>query len=232
MSDSSVTVAAGRQFDWLPRFDPRSRDFPLQTSVEASDLDSQYWKTGVQLDQGAEGACVGHAIVQAMETSPVRADLPEPQSSAFGWYELAQYLDRWEGENYSGTSVLAGAKVAQKAGLVSEYRWCFGMDDVLKALMTGPVVVGCAWKDSMINPGPDGLIDISGKNLGGHAVVLTGVGFDRHFVGQGRIDVVRIKQSWGRAHGANGSVYLRVEDMRVLLEEQHGEACVLLQYEG
>lgn len=233
MTDSSVSVAAGRKFDWLPRFDPRSRSFPLQAEPGSSvEITSKYWKTGIQLDQGAEGACVGHAIVQAMETSPIRADLPEPQASAFGWYELAQYLDHWEGENYSGTSVLAGAKTAVKAGLVSEYRWCFGIQDVLTALMSGPVVIGCAWKDSMLYPGPGGLIDITGKNVGGHAVVATGVGLDRHFVGQGRLDVIRIKQSWGRGHGANGSVYLRVEDLRVLLEVQGGEACVLTQYEG
>lgn len=226
MADIDTSTLA-RTFDWVPRFDEASRDFPVR--LDTSEIRTRYWRTGIQLDQGAEGACVGHGIVGALEASPKRAGLPRPQASAFGFYRLAQHLDQWAGENYSGTSVLAGAKVAVDTGLISEYRWCFGLDDVVKTVANvGPVVMGLSWKDTMMDVPPNGLLDCSGNNVGGHCLLATGVGVGRRFDGVGTFDVVRFKQSWGADHGANGSVYMKFEDLESLIA-QGGEACHLVQ---
>jgi hypothetical protein len=214
--------------DYRPRFDDRSRSYGVTT--EPLPPINRYWIQGDQLDQGQEGACVGHGVVGALQASPHRAHLPLPQQGAFGFYNLAKFIDEWEGEDYDGTSVLAGAKVAKHTGLISEYRWCFGIDDVLRTISyQGPVVIGIEWRDSMFDTASNGLIDCSGTAVGGHCVYLSGVGYKRRFTGvSGLVDIVKVKNSWGRSWGSFGSGYMRIEDLADLLSRQ-GEACYLVQ---
>lgn len=211
--------------DYVPRYDERSRAFPV--SAVASTRRYRYWQAGPQLDQGAEGACVGHAVVGSLTASPQRADIAA-QPAAFGIYRMAQHLDEWEGEAYEGTSVLAGAKVARHAGLCTEYRWCFGIDDVTNTVLEdGPVVIGVEWRDSMMDTRPSGLLDTSGRAVGGHAVVITGFAQHRVLGGETAGPMFRVRNSWGSGWGVSGSFYLRHADLAGLLPT--GEACRLSQ---
>ena len=92
-------------------------------------------------DQGSEGACVGFGISRAQTM------LNHVLYDAFWLYEEAKRYDEWPGEDYDGTSVNAGLKVARDQGLmraevsvvshaagIAAYRWATSVEDVHSAI--------------------------------------------------------------------------------------------------
>ncbi|WP_407555249.1 hypothetical protein QOM21_35740 [Streptomyces sp. Pv4-95] len=216
-----------RRLDRIPQFDERSRNFPIREMVtERAPLRSAGWACPSWLDQGNEGACVGFAWSHELIATPV--EVPGVNDSfARGVYREAQKVDEWPGEDYDGTSVLAGAKAVSARGYMDEYRWAFGVDDVLRTLgYFGPVVIGIKWYNSMFQPAPNGLLEVSPGDFGGHAILVRGVSLKARLNGsRGTTPVVRLRNSWGRDWGVDGDCYLRVEDLEKLLKDD-GEACV------
>lgn len=222
--------------DWLPRHDERSRDFSVAPLTAGRPRPKfMYWGSPKEiLDQGREGACVGFAWTNKILSMPISGKLPLPGNDfARNLYHSAQKIDEWEGEAYSGTSVLAGAKIAKMSGFITEYRWAFKIDDVLNALATiGPVVFGIPWLESMYETLPGGLVEVSGSKVGGHAITATGYG-TREFPtttadgkkGKRTEEVIRWRNSWGSDYGVKGDGYIRIADLESLLK-QGGEACV------
>ena len=210
---------SGRTFDRRVEFDERSRDYPIRTLV-SDELVGRSWPCYARLDQGRNGACVGFAWTH--ELAAVPAVVPGLNAAdAQALYKEAQTLDQWPGEAYEGTSVLAGAKVVQGRGLITEYRWAFGIDDLLRAIShAGPAVVGIPWLDSMFTLGPDGVLDCSGAVSGGHAVLARGL-----LLKKKGGPYVRIRNSWGPDWGMRGDALFRVPDLERLLG-MDGEACV------
>lgn len=130
------------------------------------------------------------------------------------------------GNSYEGTSVLAGAKACQQQGFVREYRWAFGIDDVLATLSNyGTVVLGTEWREGMFEPGPSGLLDVNGRVAGDHCYLARGNVLKQRLAGVGVRHVVRIRNSWGPGWGVGGDAYMTPEDLDHLLEAG-GEACV------
>jgi hypothetical protein len=145
------------------RHDVRSLAYGVRPTLAGSaPLTDHLWPVGPVLDQGAEGECVGCAVVDAATTIAP----PERYLTTFGIaedaariYKRAQQLDEVPGEDYAGTSVLAGMKAGVEAGLFGGYRWAFGTRDVAQAvLQVGPVVVGVPWLSGMYDTGPGGLV--------------------------------------------------------------------------
>jgi hypothetical protein len=133
-------------------------------------------------------------------------------------YRRARQLDQWPGENYSGTSVLAGAKAMVEKGWLREYRWAFGLQDVLVTISQyGPVVFGLNWYEGMREPDDKGFVHVQGGSVGGHAVLGLGVSMRR--------GAVRLHNSWGRSWGQDGRAWISFGDLERLLYEQ-GEVCV------
>jgi hypothetical protein len=222
-----------KTFNWHPTFDERSKDFPLRAAIaERPKRRTKKWRNGVILDQGREGACVGFGWAAEALSTPVSVDLTrlkaqaphDPTEFAKAVYNRAKVLDEYPGEDYDGTSVLAGAKAMREAGLIKEFRWCFTIEDVIDALMTkGPVVLGIYWYESMYNA-PEGILSVSGDIVGGHCI--TAVGFKLAKDSATGEDTIILQNSWGDSWGAWGLAEIRVRDLKALLDND-GEACVV-----
>lgn len=203
----------------IPEFDIRSRGYPIRTLIgDALPLVSRMWSCEDFLDQGSEGACVGFSWTHDIAAEPVVGVVNT--ELAFLIYYSAQKIDQWPGEDYDGTSVIAGAKVVHDLGWISEYRWAFGLDDALAAVShVGPVILGVNWYTGMWDTDDDGYLYVSGHVAGGHAILMVGIDLDRR--------AVRLHNSWGPSWGDNGGAWLSFEDLGRLLEES-GEACIPL----
>ena len=208
----------GRTLDRRVQFDERSRGFPIRVRLETVELASRTWRLGdPHLDQGEDGACVGFGWSHELAAAPIRVAGIDNRT-AFGLYKQAQQIDEWPGDDYEGTSVLAGAKVVKRNGYMPEYRWAFGLDDVLDTLSQyGPVVLGTNWYEGMFDPDASGYIRPTGDVSGGHCYLARGIAVARGHV--------RIRNSWGEGWGLDGDARIRWADLRKLLEED-GEACV------
>lgn len=215
--------------DWKSHHDPQSRAYPVRAIVgEAVAPRRRLWKPGIVLDQGSEGACVGFGWTGELLASPRRSETKvsaaQGNAYALGIYHRAQVLDDWPGENYSGTSVLAGAKAVMEKGLIESYRWAFGINDVRDALIKeGPVVIGIPWYESMYETTADYEVLVDGDMVGGHCILLTG--YDpAHPEFDGR-EMYRWRNSWGSSYGHHGNAWIDAGDLADLLADD-GEACV------
>lgn len=204
----------------LQEFDDLSRNFPIRAVIrERAPLRSYTWSCQNYLDQGREGACVGFAFSHEASARPVKVQ-NVTDAMAVEIYKRAKQLDGYLGENYEGTSVIAGAKACVERGWYREYRWGFGLEDVLLALgYKGPVVLGLNWYEGMFSPDSNGFIHAKGDLMGGHAILANGVSLKNK--------TVRLHNSWGRGFGMNGECFISFDDLDRLLHEQ-GEACIPL----
>jgi hypothetical protein len=226
-----------RKLDWVSQHDPKSRKYAMRSVLKQRNIEkkSTLWEEGIVLDQGSEGACVGFAwtgeLLAEPEAPKAQPSFEYANSLATSFYQEAKKIDEWPGENYEGTSVLAGAKIMQKAGFIGEYRWCFNVEDVRDAIISeGPVVIGVPWYDGMYETENNGLVKLRGARVGGHAILITGYQTSRRFGNVVFNDVFRWRNSWGTDYGINGSGWIRAKDLAKLLAE-NGEACVPMQRE-
>lgn len=204
-----------RHFGRVLRRDPRDAKFRVR--FKATPRRSRYWDDSHWFgDQGATPHCVGYAWSHFLSSEPVRG-----WANPDGIYELAKYRDEWEGEDYDGTSVRAGAKVLQAIGAIDSYRWAVDIKTLTSALLNdGPVVVGTHWLEGMQSPNRAGLIEATGGNLGGHSYLLSGINLNT-----GKI---RLKNSWGKSWGKGGRAFITITDFAKLLARE-GEACLAIQ---
>lgn len=224
------TETEDRRLDRFVHFDERSRNFGVAALAGAVPKDKVWWMPRKrQGDQGREGACVQYGITHALLASPSPAALAVARQV---WkdnliYWEAQRRDPYPGGEYpgaypvaGGTSVLCGLQVAVELGFCDAYYWAFGLDQAVLGISTVcPAVIGVWWKAGMMEPGPGGLIEATGANVGGHCVAVIGVDYGRKFAG-GRVeDVAVIAQSWGPTYGDGGRVYLPLAQLGELLAD-------------
>lgn len=209
--------AADIRLDRLPQFDPRSRMFGIAPVVETRPPRSYSWRTPTVLDQGQEGACVGFGWSHELLARPI-AQRGIDDAFAHTLYREAQEHDEWPGHDYSGTSVLAGAKAVMARGHIAEYRWGFSLDDMILALgYAGPVVLGTNWYTGMMDVDAEGFIRPTGSVEGGHCICAYSVSVPARRFG--------LINSWGLDWGRHGICYIGFDDMERLLHEQ-GEQCI------
>lgn len=212
------------KLDRIAYKDPRSRNYgirPLLSPTVTRRSIQWAFPRHFPLNQGEEGACVGFGWCAELATAPIM--YMTSNDYAFQYYKAARSHDRAMGNNWpEGASVLAGAKVAQKSGMVSEYRWAFGLDDVVNTLIQkGPVVLGVNWYESMYETDVNAQVVLAGDVVGGHCI--TAIGYHRNKAGIG--ECVAWLNSWGPAYGRRGVGYVRLADLDRLLDEG-GEACI------
>lgn len=209
----------------IKQFDERSRAFPVRSLVGGKMPRSYTWSCNQWLDQGVEGACVGFAFSHELVARPSVVKGITAKFARERVYWEAQKIDQWSGGAYpgarpfyEGTSVLAGVKVIQKLGFIKEYRWAFGLEDLILAVgYKGPAVIGVNWYDGMYEPNSNGYLEVSGDLVGGHSTLINGVNV--------REESFNIHNSWGRSWGNGGDAKISFSDMEILLQEQ-GEAVI------
>lgn len=221
---------------WAPRHDPRSLAYGVRGRLIGSvAVQDHLWPAAPVLSQGTEGSCVGMAVATAANVAElvavqhptdVRADgtpVLLTEADAHRLYARAQQLDDVPGADYAGTSVLAGMLAGREAGYWDEFLWAFGTRDVAQAvLQVGPVLIGVPWLSGMATPGPAGLLEVAGDDVGGHC--LTVLGMRRERAGRPGPWFV-LQNSYGPGWGDSGLGYLHHRDLARLLAGQ-GEAAV------
>jgi hypothetical protein len=194
------------------------------------------WKRARVLDQGQTGTCVGHGWRGWFENEPTlhgASDGPD----AFTIYRRAVLLDELldndsdatapQDQLQSGSTVRAGAKAMQEAGLIGSYVWAYHakeIADYVTRMDGSPVVLGTSWTESMFHPDPKtGIVRVAGQVVGGHCFVTDW--YDektkRH----------RCYTSWGQGfglkdeNGIGGIFWLSSRNLDRLLKNG-GEACM------
>jgi hypothetical protein len=180
-------------------------------------ITSKYWYDNTPfLNQGSTSQCVAYSLTHWLYASPIIQGGLRPQEL----YQQAQKVDEWEGENYDGTSVRAGAKVLQDNGYIKEFRWAWDLQTLIDAVLTkGPVVVGTTWYEDMFYP-KDGVVKVGGSAAGGHAWLITGVNT--------KTRLFRAKNSWGQSWGKNGRFWISFDDMDTLVKD-YGEVLLAIE---
>jgi hypothetical protein len=218
---------ADKRLARLVHFDKRSRKFPIRKTIAAKKPRSYSWSCGKHLNQGSEGACVGFSCTHELVARPSVVKSVTEKFAREQVYWEAQKIDPWEGGSYpgakpryEGTAVLAGVKILQQLGYIKEYRWAFGLDDLVMAVgYKGPAILGLNWYESMFEPHTCGYLHVSGEVAGGHAILCKAVNVpERYFV---------LHNSWGPAWGRDGDARISWDEMDRLLHEE-GEAVVPL----
>jgi hypothetical protein len=205
----------------LIEFDPRSKEHRITAILPGRAVRprSYRWACGITLDQKDQGSCVGFGWSHELAARP--SVIPNINyDSAFAVYKKAQTLDQWPGQDYSGTSVIAGIKAVQAMypDAIHSYKWAFSIEEIVATLgYQGPVVLGIAWYDKMYEPDKEGFIHVSGSLAGGHCILARGVNVVGKFI--------ILRNSWGPAWGVNGDCKISYNDLEYLMK-QEGEACV------
>jgi hypothetical protein len=177
-------------------FDDRSRDYRVRKLIYGLQPITNIWPCEKVLDQGNEGSCVGHGIAHELIAEPIPC-LEVDHPYAVYIYKEAQKVDEWPGEDYEGTSVLAGLKVVNSLKWCDEYRWSFShLDTQLGIGYEGPGVAGTYWYTDMMDADSNGFIHVTGNIEGGHCYLLIGVNIEEQYF--------TILNSWG-VWGINGT---------------------------
>ena len=185
--------------------------------------ESRLWQSfrAYVLDQGQTPHCVGFAWAGFLEAAPFMHQLTNEDGHRF--YDIAQTMDEWPGEDYDGTSTRGGAKALQSLGLITgEYVWAQTEEDVWRFVLgRGPVVTGTVWLTGMFDPDKNGYLNLTGGEEGGHDWLIIGASEKRR--------AYRMQNSWGTSWGENGRAWVRREDYKALLETLGGDAASAIE---
>lgn len=171
-------------------------------------------------DQGNVGSCTGNAAAGALGTAPFdpsTSSLSLSNAVADEQVALALYSGATANDGISGTyppndtgsTGVAVAKAAQKAGYIAGYQHTFTLTTALKALQVTPVIAGVGWVEGFDNPNAHGLVKLTGQERGGHEFVIDEVDAENFLVGA--------TNSWGTSYGVNGRFYFSWDTFGQLL---------------
>lgn len=242
MTDSPVfhdpTEHDGHRFDVQPSHPAAAENYPVSAVLpQPVGPRRKVWRRSLILNQGQEGACVGHGTTAELTGSPARvnfaharkmpSDAPHQQQPfAFYLYEQAKKVDEYPGEDYDGTSINAAMQLCKAWGFYDAYRWAHTRQDFTQSLMLlGPVVIAIPWHEGMYEA-PGGELTVSGKLVGYHCLVVNGYDPALSVNGEPVREMVRIQNSWGYDWGNQGCAWMHLDDLWPLLSGEGGEMCI------
>ena len=197
--------------------DPRNRGYPVRALLPTDQsLITKVHRRGGAYNQGSTSQCVAYTAKGMLNTAPFSAAEPYNRRSGYStdvFYIEAQRRDQWPGEAYDGTSAQGVLAYLTETQIIGEYRWCFGLDDLLRTLaFHGPVSIGAWWRGGMSSPSTSGaLVSYSGSYLGGHQ-------FEAFGVHPGR-EEVEFMNSWGTDWGDRGRFRMKFSEVEKMLAE-------------
>lgn len=166
------------------------------------------WREGAPLNQYDSDRCTAWAAAAAALCGMPRMTIAESQEVARRIWLRAEQLDVYPGRVDRGATTMQGSAAALvDLGVATSIRWLSDVDDVLEALRRGPVVLGGPWVVGMMTPRNDRISYGSDTMRTSHAAALTGLDPARG---------IRVRNSWGRSWGRDGSAWLSVADLRKL----------------
>ena len=229
-----------RILDWRPEYDEKSRLFRAVANIGDLPLHNRVWRVDSWLDQGREGACVGFGWSHELNASPKVWNVDD--AFAYGVFTLARRkYDEWAGEDYDGTSVLAGVKAVlditgqDGTPAYGSYHWAFSVEEICRTIVhKGPVVLGINWYENMYDPDENHYIHADGPLAGGHCILANGFAYvKKDKTGPNdwlNCDIdrsrVRVHNSWGRDWGFDGNARISIRDLKKLFDDEGGEACI------
>lgn len=216
-------VVWGRHED----FDQRSLAYSIaeHPAVLAAERPARTWRwdapAPAPLDQRQTEECVAFSWAHAAIAAPAFSQ-GYSATTAHSWYRQCKAIDGL-GRGVGGTTVLAGAKVAKRTGIITSYRWAMSEPDLAAGVSwVGPAVIGVVWRKAMLTPDErSGFLTVAGAELGGHATLVIGFNAEGGYY--------TILNSWGRKWGFVGTAKIRRADMAKLIGSRRGEACIPTQ---
>lgn len=205
--------------------DDRNWDWPTRGVLHAADapLVEKNWRRGYAYDQGQTSQCVAYTGKGMLNTSPTSSILSYSRRSRFVpevFYKGAQEFDEWPGSDYEGTSARGLLNYLRSVDIITEFRWCFGVDDVLRTVSHhGPVGCGTWWSNDMFSPDSRGVVQFTGAWVGGHEWEIIGI--------HPSIKEVECMNSWGVGWGDRGRFRLSFDTLDQLLQAE-GDAFALV----
>lgn len=200
--------------------DQRDRNYPMALGLPEIAILPFYrywrpWKTA--LDQDGVGACVGFAGAGWMGASPTRT--PVTNKTGFDLYAECKKIDGYPGE---GTWARVLLEVLRAQGRIANYLWAQTPADLRQwILLKGPVMVGTAWYDSMMDTDQYGFVHRRGTIIGGHEYLVTGYNRSR--------GVYRAINSWGTGWGQKGRFWVGEDDLHALIWTDWGDAAGVVE---
>jgi hypothetical protein len=197
--------------------DPQSKMYPHELPVDVWIRDVTWQRYSPIIDQGNLGCCTGAAMAGWLGCAPHVQNVEQANGFdleyAHKLYSRATHIDPFPGywpPDDTGSSGLAVAKAAKEFKNISSYRWAFSVDGLVKALQSGPVIIGIPWYEGMFTPDRDGRIWPTGAVAGGHEVLIRGL------IGRDLI----LSNSWGTGWGMRGEAFLPLDVWATLRKQQ------------
>lgn len=208
---------SGFSFGRRVEHDPRNRMFAAPGEPLTAVRDALWKRYSPIIDQGELGCCTGAAMAGWLGCAPHATDVEDARvfdiAAAHQLYSIATHLDSFPGawpDDDTGSSGGAAAKAARKLRHISSWSWAFTTAGMLRALQSGPVLIGVSWYEGMCTPDRDSRLWDTGDVVGGHEVLIRGI--------QGR-DLV-LSNSWGTSWGDGGEALLPLEVWERLRRQQ------------